>query len=98
MIMNDKTEDMQKIRNIEDRYGLQLFGMGLTHLFVEGHKNFTDESVENDIQQIMAKGKVSIMTPEFQCAILNCAAELAKFTPFTLFAYIKKYVEIGGVY
>ena len=40
-------------------------------------------------------GKVSIMTPEFQCNILRCAAELGKYSPWTLFAYIKEHVVVG---
>ena len=34
------------------------------------------------------------MTPQFQCEILRCAAELAQFSPWTLFGYIKKYVVV----
>lgn len=76
-----------------------LFGMGLTHLVDVGHQNLTEENVKEGLRQIMAQGetnkangKIPIMTPEFQCEILRCAAELAKFSPWTLFAYIKKYM------
>ena len=44
-----------------------------------------------------ANGVVSVMTPEFQCEILRCSAELGKFSIVELFAYIKKYVDVGGV-
>ena len=93
--MNDITEDMQSINNIENKYGLALFGMGLTHLVDVGHSNLTDENVENGIAQIMAEGKTCIMTPEFKCAVIRCAAELAKFSPWTLFTYIKEHVVVG---
>jgi hypothetical protein len=75
--------------------------MGLTHLVDVGHSNLGDEAVEDCINEIMAQGeadkvsgKISVMTPEFQCALLRCAAELAKFSPWTLFAYIKKHMAI----
>ena len=93
--LNDKTEDMQAIRNIEDKYGLMLFGMGLTQLFDVGHQNVTDENVDKWIAQIKAEGKACIMTPEFKCAVIQCAAELGKFSPWALFAYIKEHVVVG---
>ena len=62
-----------------------------------GHSNITDDYANESIAQITASGKTSIMTPEFQCNIIRCAAELARFSPMTLFAYIKKYMHIGGV-
>ena len=95
-------ERMNEIRNIENKYGLMQFRMGLSHLFDVGHSNMTDENVEEGLKQIMAKGesdkadgKIPVMTPEFQCEILRCSAELARFSIWTLFAYIKKYVEVG---
>ena len=100
--MTDKKDDIQNIRNIENKYGLMLFRMGLSHLVDAGHRNLTDENVEKSIQQIMAQGKedkangkISIMTPEFKCEILRCAAELSQFSIWTLFKYIKKYVVVG---
>jgi len=100
--MADKM-DLQKIKNIEDKYGLVLFRTGLSHLMEVGHRNLDDDEVEEAIKQIMvqgeegkAKGKVPVMTPEFQCDILRCAAELAKFELWTLLAYIKKYVVISN--
>ena len=95
---------MDDIRNVENKYGLMLFGMGLTHLMDVGHSNLTDENVEEGLKQIMTKGesdktdgKIPVMTSEFQCEILRCSAELARFSIWTLFAYIKKYMEIGGI-
>jgi len=79
--------------------------MGLTHLVDVGHQNLTKENVEEGIKQILVQGeedkansKRSFMTPEFQCEILRCAAELAKFSPWTLFGYIKKYVVVETEY
>lgn len=93
---------MKEIRNIENKYGLVLFRMSLSHLVDVGHRNLTDENVEESVRQIMAQGeedsangKIPVMTLEFQCEIVRCAAELARFSIWTLFAYIKKYVEVS---
>lgn len=96
------SNEMKEIRNIENKYGLVLFRMGLSHLVDVGHRNLTDENVRESVEQIMAQGeeyaangKIPVMTPEFQCEIVRCAAELARFSIWTLFAYIKKYVEVS---
>lgn len=94
---------IKEINNLENKYGLVLFRMGLTHLVDVGIRNLSDENVEESIQRIIAQGEVDkangivpIMTPEFQCEILRCAAELSKFTIWDLFMYIKKYVAISN--
>lgn len=96
------SNEMKEIRNIENKYGLVLFRMGLLHLVDVGHRNLTDEHVRESVEQIIAQGeedaangKISVMTPEFQCEIVRCAAELARFSIWTLFAYIKKYIEVS---
>ena len=96
MVINDK---LKKIRDIENKYGLVLFRMGLTHLVDVGIRHLTDENVEESIAQIIAEGEadeadgvVTVMTPAFQCEILRCASELSKFSIWELFAYIKKHV------
>ena len=97
-----KIENMQAIINIENKYGPVLFGLGLIQLFDVGHRNFGDDEAEESIRLIMAQseddksiGKKPIMSPEFQCEIVRCAAELSKFSPWTLFAYIKKHLIIN---
>ena len=96
--MSSKT---QEIRAVENKYGLALFRMGLTHLVDVGIRHLDDENVNEAIKQIAtneetnkANGVVSIMTTEFQCEIVRCAASLAKFDIWELFAYIKNYVPI----
>ena len=42
-------DDIQSIKNIENKYGLMLFRMGLSHLVDVGHRNLTDENVEDSI-------------------------------------------------
>ena len=93
---------MKEIRAIEDKYGLVLFRMGLTHLVDVGHSNLSDDDViTENIELIIANGnedkvngKTPVITPEFQCDILRCAAELTAFSIWTLFAYIKKHVVV----
>ena len=100
--MTDKTEDIQAIRNIENEYGLVLFRMSLSHVMDVGWRNLDNETVEEGIRRITAQGekdnaegKIPIMTPEFQCEILRCAASLTQFNIWTLFAYIKEHVVVG---
>jgi len=97
-----KTE-IKAINALENKYGLVLFRMALTHLVDVGVRNLTSENVEESVQQIMAKGEegkadgvISVMTPEFQCDIIRCAAELARFSIWDLFYYIKKHVTVSN--
>ena len=92
---------MKEIRELENKYGLVQFRFGLSHLVDIGHSNFTDEAVEEGIKQITAEGEKNkaegvrtFMTPDFQCEVVRCSAELAKFSIWTLFAYIKKHVVV----
>ena len=94
---------MKEISAIENKYGLVLFRMGLTHLADVGVRHLTDENVEETIKRITAKGEedqangiITVMTAEFQCEILRCAAELANFSIWELFAYIKYHVAISN--
>jgi hypothetical protein len=93
---------MQEICAIEKKYGLALFRIALTHLVDVGTRHLTDENVDEAIKQIAANDKAdkangvtAIMTAEFQCEIVRCAASLAKFDIWDLFAYIKNYVPIS---
>ena len=94
--------DLTEIYKIENKYGLVLFRMGFTHLVEIGTRHFTDENIAECFQQIemeaesdKATNRISIMTPEFKCEIVRCAAELSKISIWTLFAYIKEYVMVG---
>ena len=94
-------ENMKAITGIENKYGSVLFRMGLTHLVDVGHRNLSDEDVVECEKLIIAQGevdkasgKITVMTPEFQCEIVRCAAELARFSPWTLVTYIKKCLVI----
>ena len=94
---------MNEIIAVENKYGLVLFRMGLTHLVDVGVRHLTDENVEESFSQIMAEGEankadgaVAIMTPAFKCEIVRCAAELAKFGIWELFAYIKNHLVVSN--
>ena len=92
---------MEEIRNIENKYGSVLFGMGLTHLVDVGHRTLDVPYVEESIKQIMAESNEddeddSFMSPEFKCEIIRCAAELTRFSPWTLFAFIKEHFHVSS--
>ena len=98
------SKELNEIRQLENKYGLVLFRMGLTHLIEVGVRNLTAEDVAECFKQIEAESLrdknenvIPIMTPEFKCEIVRCSAELAKFSIWTVIAYIKKYVTVDGV-
>ena len=95
-------EDINAIKTLERKYGTVLFRMGLSHLVDIGYRNLGDDEVEEGVRQIMAQGeedrangKKPVMTPEFLCEVLRCATELARFSIWTLFAYIKYHVVVS---
>ena len=95
-------DNVKEIENLENKYGLVLFRMALTHLVDVGVRHLTDENVEESIKQITAKdevdkakGVIPIMTAAFQIEIVRCATELAKFSIWDLFYYIKNHVHIS---
>ncbi len=91
-----------KIKEVEDKYGLLLFRMGLTHLMDVGIRHLTKEiiiscyeQINKEEEELIANGKHPIMTAEFQIQIIDCAYDLAQFSPWDLLFYVKKDVEIG---
>jgi len=94
--------EIKAINALENKYGLVLFRMALTHLLDVGVRHLTDENVKESVREITAKGEedkangvITVMTPEFQCDIVRCAAELARFSIWDLFYYIKKHVTVS---
>jgi hypothetical protein len=88
---------MKEIDVIANKYGHVVFRMGIAHMVDVGTRHLTDENVNEAIEQIKAKdeeakanGSIPIMTAEFQCEIVRCAAELAKFGIWELFEYMKE--------
>ena len=95
--------EIKAITALENKYGIVLFRMALTYLVDVGVRHLTDENVEETVRELLAKGAedkangvISVMTPEFQCDIVRCAAELARFSIWDLFYYIKKHVVISN--
>jgi len=93
------TEKMKEITAVQDKYGLAVFNMGLTHLMDVGVRHMTDENIEAGINRILAEANnpnsgTPFITPKLQCGIIRCAAELAKFSIWELFAFIKKHIFI----
>jgi len=96
-------DNLNAIKNLENKYGLALFRMALTYLVDVGIQHLTDDAVAESIKQITAKdaeikanGVHSAMGLDFQIGIISCAAELAKFQIMDLFLYIKKHVHISN--
>ena len=94
-------DNVKAIQALENKYGLVLFRMALTHLVDVGLRHLTDEYVEESLKQIIAKdeeikanGGFPIMTIGFQSDIVHCAAELARFPVWDLFLYVKKHIHI----
>ena len=98
------SRDIEKLKALEDKYGLELFWMSAIHLFEVGIKNMTnkaavDEAIKSIMQQGEADktgGKITVMTPYFERKIMECAAEIATYTPLTFFAYVKKHLVISS--
>ena len=94
----DKSKEIQEVEN---RYGQILFRMGLIHLVDVGMRQFNDVNAAEVLKQIEAETKdvedqsrKSFISPEIKREIVNCATELAKFSPMELFIFINKYFII----
>lgn len=90
-----------EIKRLEDRHGTVYFRMGLTHLFDCGFRNMTEENASQSKTAIMEAAAastdtgISIMTPEFQCYLIDIALELTQFSIWDLLAYVKTHIGIG---
>ena len=90
-----------RIQDVEDKYGLPLIRMALTHLIDVGVRNFSSEAVDEMLKQIEEQGAKDkqdganpVMSTELQCAIIQCSAELSEFGIWELTTYIKKFVHV----
>ena len=94
-----------KIEEIRSKYGEYIFRFGIGHLFSNGSDNFTDENIEEAIQQCVKeeqelneKKAIPIMTAEFKMEIINCANELSKINLWEILRYIYcRRLYIGGL-
>jgi len=52
------------------------------------------EAIMKQHEEDKTNSRTPILSSRFQCEVLCCSAELAKFSIWTLFAYIKKHVVV----
>ena len=100
-LSEEAKSNIKRIKEIETKYHFMVFRMAVVNLIDMGYRNIDDNIVENGIKQIMEQSeqtkdddKQPIITPDFQCEILRCSGELAKFSILTLLVYIKIYFHI----
>ena len=84
------------IETVRNKYGEELFRMALTYLFDAGHSHIDEENAEETKRDIMAEKPTGtpVMTPGFQCHIIDAALELKQLSVWTLLAYVKTQVFI----
>lgn len=88
---------LNEIEAVMNKYGEQVFRMALSHLFDVGYSHVHEESVAYAKQNIMAQEqkRTPIMTPEFQCHLLDIALELKQFSIWSLLDFVKERLFIG---
>ena len=95
--MNEITN---KIKEIRAKYGDTVFRCSIQHLIDCGIHSFTKDGVKRACDKIRKGEKnqtgVPIMTPDFRCEIVHCAAKLAEIPVWDLICYIKDYVPCQG--
>jgi len=91
MKMKDKVKELFK------KYGEFVFRAGLYYMTAKGSEHFTDENVDEiykaiDGEDITIKGagKKPIVSPDYQKAIVACAAELSKIKIAVILWYVKE--------
>ena len=87
-IIKQSTKD---IRTIENNYGLMIFRCAITHLMSVGHQMARKDEFISHSCDVINKNtpKSAFMTADFQCEIVKCAADIAKFDIWEIFSYIK---------
>ena len=82
----------------EDEY---LFRFGITHLLSVGYENLTEEAVQRTIEVIEKEAleededSISVITPEYQIAILKMAAKIREVPVWELLKFISRKVKIS---
>lgn len=90
-------ENYKNIKDIQKKYGENIFRMAITHLFETGVKALQDVDVEPICKKIIDETPESaIMTGELQADILRCAAELAKLSLWDVLRFVQTDVQIYG--
>ena len=87
-------EAEKQIYNLQRENGEVVLRCAINHLMDVGARHLTEEAVEAACTKIRkTDDEMSIMTPEFQCAILETAGKLAKIQPTLLLTYINRNIE-----
>ena len=74
-----------------------IFRCGIFHLLDIGTRHLTDELVEETCKEInMHDDSHSMITNEFQCAIVRMVGKLAEYDHVYLLKYISKYVKLDA--
>ena len=91
--MNYK-ESEKTLNAIRGKYGEYVFRCGISHMLDVGTRHLTDEMVESACEEILKQDDSrALMTNEFQCSILKCAAEISKIDHVHVLVYIGNNVE-----
>ena len=90
-----RNENLEKIMGLHRRCGDVQFHMAIQHLADKGREQFTEEAVAESKKIIReSQTKTPILTPDFQCSLMDCAYELSRFSTWDVYLYIKLYLEI----
>lgn len=89
----------KEIQAIENKYGMMIFRMAFTHLMDVGHRHMSDpEMVSESCKTIReTTSDNSFMTADFQCSLMECAAELTQFSIDDLLRYVKTDFMFDGL-
>lgn len=88
-----RNENLEKIMGLHRRCGDVQFRMAIQHLVDKGWEQFTEETVAETKKMIHeSQTKTPILTPEFQCSLLDCAYELSRFHTWDVLLYVKLYL------
>ena len=88
----------ENIKAIFEKYGENIFRLGVTHLFSVGVTNLKDIEVDSVCDEmIKTTPENSIMTGEFRAEVLRCSVELAKEPLWEVLQYIQTNIGIDGV-
>lgn len=88
---------MKEIKSIHQKCGDPAFLMAIYHLFDMGHSKLSKSAIESAKKKIR-KNMVgnSVLSPDFQCELLDTAQKLSAFPIGKLLLYCKLYVPMKG--
>lgn len=90
-------EAEKQIYNLQRENGEVVLRCAINHLMDVGARHLTEEAVEATCTKIRETDDgMSIMTPDFQCAILETSGKLAKIQPELLLTYISRNIKYIG--